>query len=107
MLTEERIRNIASSHNAYLKGYDLYEFNKVRLMTKLNKNGITNYKFKVDGKNVSFSIDENDNIDNIKCQCFEYGVCKEMVASLLYIIANDPKKKLEELLKNKKSSISQ
>ncbi|MBE6124309.1 MAG: hypothetical protein E7184_02055 [Erysipelotrichaceae bacterium] len=107
MISEKMLKEMAINQNAYLKGYDLYEFGKVKLSMKMKKNNKTLYKFKVDGKMVSFVIDENENIDNVQCQCFEKGICKEVIASLLYLINNNPKKKLEELLKNTKSSIGQ
>ncbi len=107
MISEEKIKKIVSNYNNYLKGSDLYNFGKVKKISALKKGTLTFYKFKVDNKNVSFSIDELENIENIKCPCFQQDICKEIVACLLYLINDDPKKKLEELLKNKKNSISQ
>lgn len=109
MISEEKIKQMASSYNAYLKGSDLYNFGKVKKISVLNKGSLTIYKFKVENKNVSFSLNEFEEITSIKCPCFQNDVCKEIVACLLFLVneKEDKRKRLEELLKNKKDSISQ
>lgn len=109
MISEDKIKQIASSYNAYLKGSDLYIFGKVRKISVLKKGSLTICKFKVENKNVSFSLNELEEITSIKCPCFQNDICKEVVACLLFLVneKEDKRKRLEELLKNKKNSISQ